>query len=104
MAYQKEGVLKDGTRVKLRPLVKEDREMLLKFFQGLDDKELSFLRSDVRDPAVIDHWVNHIDYRRVFPLVAEADGRIVGGITLHMRRKGGKRHLGNWRGVVGTDA
>ena len=41
MAYQKEGVLKDGTRVKLRPLVKEDREMLLKFFQGLGEKELT---------------------------------------------------------------
>jgi RimJ/RimL family protein N-acetyltransferase len=103
MAYQKEGVLKDGTRVKLRPLVKEDREMLLKFFQGLDAKELLFLRSDVRDPAVIDHWVNHIDYRRVFPLVAEAEGRIVGDITLHMRQKGWKRHLGNVRVVVAKD-
>jgi RimJ/RimL family protein N-acetyltransferase len=103
MAYQKEGVLKDGTRVKLRPLVKEDREMLLKFFQGLDAKELLFLRSDVRDPAVIDHWVNHIDYRRVFPLVAEAEGRIVGDITLHMRQTGWKRHLGNVRVVVAKD-
>ncbi|MDP2045072.1 MAG: GNAT family N-acetyltransferase, partial [Deltaproteobacteria bacterium] len=103
MAYQKEGVLKDGTRVKLRPLVKEDREMLPQFFQGLEAKELSFLRSDVRDPAVIDHWVNHIDYRRVFPLVAEANGRIVGDITLHMRRQGWKRHLGNVRVVVSPD-
>ena len=103
MPYQKEGVLKDGTRVKLRPLVKEDREMLLKFFQGLDAKELSFLRSDVRDPAVIDHWVNHIDYHRVFPLVAEADGRIVGDVTLHMRKVGWKRHLGNVRVVVARD-
>ncbi|MGA9755392.1 MAG: GNAT family N-acetyltransferase [Desulfobaccales bacterium] len=103
MAYSKEGVLKDGSRVKLRPLVKEDREMLLKFFQGLDAKELSFLRSDVRDPAVIDHWVNHIDYHRVFPLVAEADGRIVGDVTLHMRKVGWKRHLGNVRVVVAKD-
>lgn len=103
MAYSKEGVLKDGTRVKLRPLVKEDREMLLKFFQGLDAKELSFLRSDVRDPAVIDHWVNNIDYHRVFPLVAEVDGRIVGDVTLHMRKVGWKRHLGNVRVVVAKD-
>ncbi|PIU54084.1 MAG: hypothetical protein COS90_02715, partial [Deltaproteobacteria bacterium CG07_land_8_20_14_0_80_60_11] len=103
MAYQKEGVLKDGARVKLRPLVKEDREMLLKFFQGLNEQELSFLRSDVRDPAVIDQWVNHIDYHRVFPLVAEADGRIVGDITLHMRKVGWKRHLGNVRVVVSPD-
>jgi RimJ/RimL family protein N-acetyltransferase len=103
MAYYKEGVLKDGARVKLRPLAKEDREMLLKFFQGLDDRELSFLRNDVRDPTVIDHWVNHINYHRVFPLVAEADGRIVGDATLHMRRVGWKRHLGNVRVVVAKD-
>jgi RimJ/RimL family protein N-acetyltransferase len=103
MAYQKEGVLKDGSRVLLRPLVKEDREKLLQFFQGLDARELSFLRNDVRDPAVIDHWVNHIDYNRVYPLVAEADGRIVGDITLHMRKVGWKRHLGNVRVVVAKD-
>ena len=103
MAYQKEGVLKDGSRVLLRPLVKEDREKLLQFFQGLDARELSFLRNDVRDPAVVDHWVNHIDYNRVFPLVAEAEGRIVGDITLHMRKIGWKRHLGNVRVVVAKD-
>jgi RimJ/RimL family protein N-acetyltransferase len=101
--YYKEGVLKDGARVKLRPLVKEDREMLLKFFQDLSEKELSFLRNDVRDPAVIDHWVNHINYHRVFPLVAEADGRIVGDASLHMRKVGWKRHLGNVRVVVAKD-
>ena len=95
--------MKDGSRVSLRPMVKEDREKLLEFFRGLDDKDLSFLRNDVRDPAVIDHWVNHIDYHRVFPLVAEADGRIVGDVTLHMRKVGWKRHLGNVRVVVAKD-
>ncbi len=99
----KEGVLKDGTRVSLRPLVKQDRDKLLDFFRGLDEKELSFLRTDVRDPAVIDHWVDNIDYQKVFPLVAEAEGRIVGDATLHMRKVGWKRHLGNVRVVVAKD-
>ncbi|MHB9073069.1 MAG: GNAT family N-acetyltransferase [Desulfobaccales bacterium] len=103
MAYHKEGVLKDGSRVILRPMVKEDREKLLEFFQGLDAKALSFLRNDVREPAVIDHWVNHIDYNRVFPLVAEAEGRIVGDVTLHKRKVGWKRHVGNVRVVVAKD-
>ena len=103
MAYHKEGVLKDGSRVTLRPMVKEDRQKLLEFFRGLDAKELSFLRNDVRDPAVIDHWVNHIDYNRVFPLLAEAEGRVVGDVTLHMRKVGWKRHLGNVRVVVAKD-
>ena len=101
--YQKTGVLKDGSRVILRPMVKEDRDKLLEFFRGLDEKDILFLRSDVRDPAVIDHWVNNIDYQKVFPLLAEADGRIVGDATLHMRKVGWKRHLGNVRVVVAKD-
>jgi RimJ/RimL family protein N-acetyltransferase len=101
--YYKEGVLKDGSRVILRPLVQEDREKLINFFRRLDEKELSFLRNDVRDPGVIDHWVSHINYQRCFPLVAEAEGRIVGDATLHMRRVGWKRHLGNVRVVVAKD-
>jgi RimJ/RimL family protein N-acetyltransferase len=103
MVYHKEGVLKDGSRVILRPMVKEDRDKLLAFFQGLDSKEIGFLRNDIRDPVVIDHWVNHIDYNRVYPLLAEAEGRIVGDITLHMRKVGWKRHLGNVRIVVAKD-
>jgi L-amino acid N-acyltransferase YncA len=102
-AYYKEGVLKDGTRVILRPLVKEDREKLMDFFRRLDERELSFLRNDVRDPGVIDNWVSHIDYQRCFPLVAEVQGRIVGDATLHMRKMGWKRHLGNVRVVVAQD-
>jgi len=101
--YSKEGVLKDGTRVILRPMVKEDREKLLAFFRSLDEKDLLFLRSDVRDAAVIDRWVNNIDYRRAFPLLAEVDGRIVGDATLHMRQMGWKRHLGNVRVVIAKD-
>jgi RimJ/RimL family protein N-acetyltransferase len=101
--YYKEGVLKDGTRVMLRPLVQEDREKLIDFFRRLDAKELSFLRSDVLDSRVIDHWMEHLDYQRVFPLVAEAGGRIVGDATLHMRKVGWKRHLGNVRVVVAKD-
>jgi RimJ/RimL family protein N-acetyltransferase len=103
MVYHKEGVLKDGSRVILRPLVSDDREKLLEFFQGLDARAVSFLRNDVRDPAVIERWVSHLDYDRVYPLVAEADGRIVGDVTLHMRKVGWKRHLGNVRLVVAKD-
>ena len=101
--YQKEGVLKDGTRVILRPMVKEDREKLLDFFQRVDDRDVMFSRNDVRDPATIDNWVNHIDYRSVYPLLAEVDGRIVGNATLHMRKVGWKRHLGNVRILVAKE-
>lgn len=99
-SYQKEGVLKDGTRVVLRPMAQEDRDKLIDFFSRVDEKDLMFLRTDVRDPKIIDDWVKNIDYRRVFPLLAEVDGKIVGDATLHMRKLGWKRHLGNVRVVV----
>ena len=59
--YQKEGLLKDGTRVILRPMQKEDRDKLLEFFRRVDDQDLMFLRDDVRDPATIDEWIEHLD-------------------------------------------
>lgn len=101
--YRKEAVLKDGTKVILRPMVKEDRDKLIDFFSRVDEKDRQFLRNDVRDPAVIDHWVQNIDYRKVFPLLAEVDGKIVGDATLHMRQSGWKRHLGNVRVVVAKE-
>ncbi len=102
-SYYKEGVLKDGTRVILRPMVKEDREKLVDFFRRVEQHDLNFLRSDVREPAVIEYWVSHIDYQRVYPLLAEVEGRIVGDATLHMRKVGWKRHLGNVRLVVARE-
>lgn len=101
--FRKEGKLKDGTVVVLRPMVKDDRDKLMDFFSRVSDHDRQFLRSNVRDPKVIDAWVNHIDYHKVFPLVAELDDRIIGDATLHMRRTGWKRHLGNVRVVVANE-
>lgn len=101
--FVKESILKDGTSVTLRPMVKEDREKLIDFFSRVAEQDRQFLRNDVRSPEVIDHWVNNIDYNKVFPLLAEVNGKIVGDATLHMRKTGWKRHLGNVRVVVAKD-
>ena len=49
--FQKEGILKDGTKVMLRPMDKNDRDKLLDFFRRVDDKDLLFLRNDVQTPG-----------------------------------------------------
>jgi RimJ/RimL family protein N-acetyltransferase len=99
----KTGILKDGTLVVIRAMSQDDRDKLIDFFTRVDENDLMFLRTDVRDPSVIDEWVKHIDYRKVFPLIAEVDGKVVGDATLHMRKVGWKRHLGNVRVVVAKD-
>jgi len=101
--FRKEGKLKDGTIVTLRPMVVTDRDKLIDFFNRVAEKDRQFLRNDVRNPQVIDTWVHNIDYHKVFPLLAEVSDRIVGDATLHMRRSGWKRHLGNVRVVVAEE-
>jgi RimJ/RimL family protein N-acetyltransferase len=98
--FQKECKLKDGTVVLIRPLVAEDREGLITFFQALPEEERLFLRHDVTDEKVIESWTEQIDYSRAFPLLALDGERIVGDITLHRIPYGWKHHIGNIRVVV----
>ncbi len=102
-AHQKECKLKDGTTVLLRPLVAEDREGLITFFQSLPEKQRLFLRHDVTDVKIIESWTEHIDYSRAFPLLALVDEQIVGDITLHRVPYGWKHHIGYIRVVVAPD-
>jgi RimJ/RimL family protein N-acetyltransferase len=101
--YQKECKLKDGTVVVLRPLVAEDRQALINFFQSLPEDLRLYLRHDVTDEKVIESWTQNIDYARAFPIVALVDERIVGDVSLHRIPYGWKRHIGTVRVVVAPD-
>lgn len=98
--YQKESKLKDGTRVLLRPLVAEDQQRLISFFQTLPEEQRMYLRHDVTDPEVVKSWTENINYEKVFPLVALVGDRIVGDVTLHRIPHGWKSHIGHIRVVV----
>lgn len=101
--YQKECKLKDGTTVLLRPLVAEDRDGLIAFFQSLPENLRLYLRHDVTDVSIIESWTENIDYNRVFPVLALEGGRIVGNVSLHRIPFGWKRHIGTVRVAVTPD-
>jgi RimJ/RimL family protein N-acetyltransferase len=94
--YRKMITLQSGERILLRPLNKDDRQELIELFRNVGDNDVMYLRHDVRDEALVASWVENLDLRRVFPLVAVAGGRIVGDATLHMG-KGFNRHVGRVR-------
>ena len=98
--YQKECKLKDGSVVLLRPLVAEDREGLTTFFQSLPEELRLYLRHDVTDANIIKSWTDDIDYDRILPILALADERIVGDVSLHRIPYGWKHHIGTVRVVV----
>ena len=98
--FPKTWVLEDGTKVAVRPMVKQDRDELALFFKRIPEDELRFLKDDVTDIRVIDRWIQNLNYDRVLPLVVEANGRIIADASLHRRREAWRRHLGGVRVVV----
>ena len=81
--YRKVKTLPDGSRLLLRPLSKSDKAGFIDLFARASRKDLEYFRSDAGDPAVVESWVDRLDLKRVFPLVAVVDDKIVGDATLH---------------------
>jgi L-amino acid N-acyltransferase YncA len=101
--YPKFIQLKNRDLITLRLMTSADEDVLFEFFQGIPEEDRLVLRHDTTDRSVINRWVHEIDYEKVFPLLAEVRGRIVGNATLHMKKYGWQRHIGEIRIVVATE-
>lgn len=94
--------LKDGVHVQMRPMTAEDQEGLMALFSPISSEDARYLRDDVRDTAVIEEWCQTLNYRRVLPLVAIVNERIVGQASLHFG-KGPERHIAAVRIFLAKD-
>lgn len=92
--YPKELELKHGLVCVLRPLESSDEGTFHQFFLAVPEQERMFIKHRVTEPEVIREWCRNIDLGRNLPLLAIADGRIVGDATLHQQLGGWKRHIG----------
>ena len=92
--FPKKIVLKDGLQCTLRPLKKDDEKKFHEFFLAVPEEERMFIKHRVTQPTVIREWCQNIDLGRNLPLLALADGKIVGDATLHQQLGGWKRHIG----------
>jgi L-amino acid N-acyltransferase YncA len=90
----------DGERITIRPMVTGDEKALLDFFRRVPQEDRFYLKEDVTSAQVIQRWAENLDYSRALPLLAIMDGKIVGDGTLHHRRAGARRHIGEVRVVV----
>jgi GNAT superfamily N-acetyltransferase len=97
---KKNGKLKDGTVVLLRPMIKTDRKELGEFFNRLTPSVLQYVRNDVTDPTVLDKWFDQLNYDRVFPLLAFKNDKVVANASLHRVAYGWRKHLATIRIVV----
>ncbi len=90
-----------GEAITVMPLKPEHEAALLDFFLRVSEEDRFYLKEDVTSPAIIARWTRELDYDKTLPLLAIADdGRIVADGTLHRRRSGARKHIGEVRIVV----
>jgi len=92
--FPKVVTLKDGKKVTLRPLRRDDEKDFHKLFLAIPEPERMFIKHRVTELEVIRDWCRNIDYGRNLPLVALIGGKIVGDATLHQQLGGWRRHIG----------
>jgi L-amino acid N-acyltransferase YncA len=96
--------LADGTPVDIRPLDERDVGRLVNFFRHVPVEDRLFLREDVVVSDVVYNWVRNYGPQRSLVLVAEADGEIVGNVTIERQGAPWSRHVGELWVLVAREA
>jgi L-amino acid N-acyltransferase YncA len=94
--------LKDGVRVLLRPMQKEDHDALTTFYNAVSEDDMRYMRHNVKDPAIIQSWCDNLDYAKTLPLLAFVKERVVGSASLHFY-EGPIRHIAEARMFLAKD-
>lgn len=87
--YYRLGTLINGKTVMIRHLNEQDREGLINFFHKTPLEDIQFCREDVRNPRVVDSWLNSENSNRTIALIGVdlATKQIIASLNLHKGQK-----------------
>ncbi len=88
------GVLRNKVQCLIRPLQTDDRQSFERFHAEVPESERFLIKHRYTDSSLFHEWQQEFDFETSFPLVAFADGQMVGHATLRQRQGGWKRHIG----------
>ena len=81
--------------MEIRPIEAGDGPALVRFFEQIPESDRTFLKEDLGDPQVLEHWVQPGAGRRI----AVEDGEVVGSVAV-VPLVGWSSHVGEVRLVV----
>jgi ribosomal protein S18 acetylase RimI-like enzyme len=89
IVYHKLVALKNRSEVMIRLSNGQERNGLFKFFQQASPEDIQFCKEDMRDPQVLDYWLNPENSRRLMSLVAAdvTTNQIVASLNLSKGRE-----------------
>jgi RimJ/RimL family protein N-acetyltransferase len=81
--YPKELVLKDETKVIIRPVMEDDLRIVHKFFTKIPKTDLLIYKDDVTKWESLENWFLSPNYKKVVELVSLRKNEVVAKGTLH---------------------
>jgi len=98
-----EAQLKDGTRVVIRSMTRDDIEPSFAFFQRLPEEDRRYLRVDVTKRQNVERRIRTMDDDHVRRIVAVVDDEIVADGALELSREEWTAHTGEIRLIVSRE-
>lgn len=89
--------LSNGLQTLFRPMEEGDETAFKTFLETVPEIERLFIKENLNDPKLIENWCHDLDYEAELPLLAFADGKIIGLVALQQRLGGWKRHIARVR-------
>ncbi|MBD2843054.1 GNAT family N-acetyltransferase [Erythrobacter rubeus] len=100
----KETITLGGADFTLRDMKADDKDAMLAFAGTLPAHDLLFLRRDIRQPRVVDAWIEATGAGAFNSVLAERDGEIVGCVALYTDPFSWSPHVGDLRVLVAEAA
>lgn len=97
---KKTETLKDGTKVLIRDLHKDDIDKLMKFYRSLPLDDRVYLKVDVTKRKVVEQRMELIEAGTIFRIVALHNDAIIGDGMFEISREGWRKHQGEIRVIV----
>ena len=95
--YPREVDLTDDFHVTLELMGERDIDDVLAFAKTLPPDDLMFLRVNISERGVVEHWVESIKVGRTITVLARQNGVVLGEATLLHNEASWTRHLGEIR-------
>lgn len=83
-----------GPAVTLRLLQSADQDALLQFARSLPSDDLLFLSVDITQPEAVAHWIRENEAGRLYTILVESEGKLLGHGSLLHNNLQWTRHLG----------